>query len=64
MPKLTDTQLTILANAAKRDNGAVLPAALSGRRSPHRRNEENSFWRALPPPHSRGQGSKRRIATQ
>ena len=22
MPKLTDTQLTILANAAKRDNGA------------------------------------------
>ena len=25
MPKLTDTQLTILANAAKRDNGAVLP---------------------------------------
>jgi hypothetical protein len=25
MPKLTDTQLTILANAVKRDNGAVLP---------------------------------------
>jgi hypothetical protein len=25
MPKLTDIQLTILANAAKRDNGAVLP---------------------------------------
>jgi hypothetical protein len=25
MPKLTDTQLTILANAAKRDHGAVLP---------------------------------------